>query len=392
MPGATSRLGVVALAGALITGCTAGDPDTVRTDGTLVVGASLELTGSGAPAGIAAGNALELALEQINAAGVTVGGRTLAVRLVVRDNRSDAGTARTQARALVEDDEAAVLIGGGQLETAGAIAKIAESERVPLLALAAENSLVRPATEHRYVFKLPANADDVAALLADRLRHDGRRSVAVLAAAGTHGDEGADAMSAALTAAGIPAAPVVRFTPDGPGLTDAARQVTGSRPAATVIWSDVPAAGRAAVALRQNGFAGQLAFDPAAGGSETLAAANLPAIENSLLVHPPVFDMEGLDPNDPLNLAPRRFVERYTHRYGSFSGLAPYASDALDLVVSAATRAGSPTPGRLRDALETTRHDGIAGSYSFSPTNHGGLAVDRLVIFRCRQGRWVRSS
>jgi branched-chain amino acid transport system substrate-binding protein len=146
------------------------------------------------------------------------------------------------------------------------------------------------------------------------------------------------------------------------------------------------------VALRSTGFAGQIAIEPAAGGSETLAAANQPAVENSLLAHPPVFDVEGLDANDPLNLAPRRFVQRYTQRYGSFSGLAPYASDALDLVAAAATKASSPTPEHIRDALEATGLDGIAGSYAFSPTNHGGLVGTRLVIFRCRQGRWVRES
>jgi ABC-type branched-subunit amino acid transport system substrate-binding protein len=82
-------LAAIVSAAALLTGCTGGDADSVKAKGTLVVGATLELTGSGAPGGTAAGNALKIAADQVNTAGVKVGGRTLAIRVVVRDNRSD---------------------------------------------------------------------------------------------------------------------------------------------------------------------------------------------------------------------------------------------------------------------------------------------------------------
>ena len=389
------RLAATVSAVALAAGCSGGEPDTVKATGTLVVGATLELTGSGAAGGTAAGNALKIAADQVNAAGVEVGGRTMTVRVVVRDNRSDPRTAAEQARELVTDEHAAVLIGGTRLETATAVANVAQSRQVPMLGLAPENSLVRPAPDHRYVFKLPANADDVARLIATRLHRDARTPVAVLAVAGPYGDEGASAATAALADAGVAAAGVTRFPVDAgpaePGLYEAARQVTTAQPAAAVIWAPVPAAGQAAAALRAAGFGGQIVFDPGAGGSETLAAANRPAVENSLLAHPAVFDVDRALGNDPLGLARQRFFERYTRAYGSFNGLAAYASDALDIVVTAAAATPDATPQQLRDAMERTRRQGLTGSYAFSTTNHGGVAPDQLTIFRCERGRWVRT-
>jgi len=127
-------------------------------------------------------------------------------------------------------------------------------------------------------------------------------------------------------------------------------------------------------------------------GGETRPTAHGPGFENARPAGPGVFDVEGVNPNDPLNLAPQRFTERYTARYGAFNGLAPYAADALGLVVAALSGSSTPTAGHVRDALESTGYDGIAGRYAYSATNHSGQVADRLVIYRCRQGRWTREA
>jgi branched-chain amino acid transport system substrate-binding protein len=377
------------LGAALVAGLTAGcgGPEPSRQPADLVIGASLELTGAGGPAGTAADNALHLALDQVNGAGVTIAGRTRKIRLIIRDNASDPDTAGRQARALVDDEKAVALIGGSRVTTAAAIADAAEATKVPALTLSPGDGPVR-----RYVYAVPPAPADVAKGLAARLNRDRLAPVTVFAVAGPYGDQGANVMPTALRDAGVPVGAVTRFEPSASGLSGPAHEVSAAKPGAAVIWADGPAAGEAASALRTAGYGGQLAFDPGAGGDETLAAANRLAIENGLLVGPGVFDVEGVNPNDPLNLAPQRFTERYTARYGSFSGLAPYGADALGLVVAAIGASSSPTAGHVRDALESTGYDGISGRYAYSATNHSGQLGDRLVVYRCKQGRWTREA
>lgn len=64
---------------------------------------------------------------------------------------------------------------------------------------------------------------------------------------------------------------------------------------------------------------------------------------------------------------------RYIQQHGSFSGFAPYASDAVSLIVNATRLANSVDRGRLRVYLETLVLEGIAASYAFAPIGHGGM-------------------
>src|SRR3954453_2845833 len=144
-----------AMVAGLTTGCGGAGPSSQSTD--LVIGASLELTGAGAASGTAADNALHLALEQVNGAGVTIAGRTRKLRLIIRDNTSDPTTAGRQARALVTDDKAIALIGGRRVTTARAIGDAAEATKVPALTLSPSDGPVR-----RYGYAVPPAPADAA--------------------------------------------------------------------------------------------------------------------------------------------------------------------------------------------------------------------------------------
>jgi len=81
-------------------------------------------------------------------------------------------------------------------------------------------------------------------------------------------------------------------------------------------------------------------------------------------------------------------VDDYTRRYGSISGLAVYAADAVNLLAASAARYGSTSPLRIRNALESFPFSGLAGTYSFSTINHGGVDPDLLTLFRLDMAGW----
>ena len=102
--------------------------------GTIVVGATLSLTGSlgvlGAP--LKAGYEQEIA--DVNAAGgIAVGGTKEKLKLIVLDNDSDPSTASSQATELVLRDHAVALLGSATPLIVTPTAVVAEQLRVPFL-------------------------------------------------------------------------------------------------------------------------------------------------------------------------------------------------------------------------------------------------------------------
>jgi branched-chain amino acid transport system substrate-binding protein len=119
-------------------GSGAGSPNSgakvVSSGGTIVIGATLSLTGSlgvlGPP--LEAGYKQEIA--DVNAAGgIAIGGTREKLRLVVLDNGSDPGTASSQASELVLRDHVVALLGSASALVVMPTALVAEQLRVPLL-------------------------------------------------------------------------------------------------------------------------------------------------------------------------------------------------------------------------------------------------------------------
>jgi branched-chain amino acid transport system substrate-binding protein len=106
----------------------------VSAGGTVVIGATLSLTGPLGPLGtpLEAGYAQEIA--NVNAAGgVAVGGTKKKLKLVVVDNRGDPGTAGAQALQLVRQDHAVALLGSATAQVVTPVALVAEQLHVPFL-------------------------------------------------------------------------------------------------------------------------------------------------------------------------------------------------------------------------------------------------------------------
>jgi branched-chain amino acid transport system substrate-binding protein len=128
----------LALAVAACSGGSGAGPSSTGTGtgagGTIVIGATLSLTGSldvlGPP--LEAGYQQEIA--DVNAGGgIAVGGTKQKLKLVVLDNGSDPGTASSQARELALRDHAVALLGFATPQIVLPTAIVAEQLRVPFL-------------------------------------------------------------------------------------------------------------------------------------------------------------------------------------------------------------------------------------------------------------------
>jgi branched-chain amino acid transport system substrate-binding protein len=398
-PSVLTRRGILAAAAGslLLAGCAPADRraggDTGRTAAPggqeLVVGVSLELTGRGAALGVLQERALAITAESINADGIPVGNLRRTLRLEVRDNASDPRTAARQATELARQQNVHALLGGTLTDTSMAMVAVAQRLRVPFLSLAPGDDLVLPLAERTFIYKLTPDAPDVARRLARLLDTQRLRRVALLAAAGPYGDSGVRAMTGALRAVDVELGRTVRLPRTGAEVTEAARRAVSDDPEGVVVWGAAPDAGTAARALRRAGYRGPLFFEPGAVAEDTLAGSNAAAVEGAYAVHPACLGNSTLTNTTTAALARRDFIYRYAQRHGAFAGFAPYASDGLHLLASAARLASSVDRGRLRAYLQTEVTEGIAGGYAFAPIRHGGMEPDSLGVYVVSQGAWV---
>ncbi|WBB77532.1 ABC transporter substrate-binding protein [Micromonospora sp. WMMD882] len=358
----------------------------------IVIGASLELTGRGAALGVLQERALRIAQDSLSADGVPVGNLRRSVRLEIQDNGSDPGQAARQAAALAGSDAVHVLVGGALTEVSMAMVAVAQERRIPFISLAPGDGIVSPATDRTYVYKLTPDATDVAWRLSRLIEAQEARRVVLLAESGLHGDSGVRAVPEALRAGDVELLRTVRLPDTGQSLGRAARRAVAGDPDGVVVWGTAPNSGAAARALRQAGHRGLIFFDSGAVVEDTLAGRNAEAVEGAFAVHPISLAGSTLTNTTTAALARRDFVFRYIQRHGGFSGFAPYAADALRLVVDAARFAGSVDRGRLRAYLQSQVTEGIAGSYAFTPIRHGGMERDSLGEYTVNRGSWVRIS
>jgi branched-chain amino acid transport system substrate-binding protein len=393
-----SRRGLLAAAaGTLFTAACGSDSESAgpntRGSQELVVGAILELTGPAAASGSLQERALRITADRMNEDGVPVGNLRRRVRLVVRDNGSKPDTAAKQATEMAQRDQVHAIIGGTTAETSQSILQVAQSEQVAFLSLASADDIVFPLAQRTFIYKLTPDAYDVARLMTVSLKDALQaKRVAVLAGAGAHGDSGLAAVLKELDARGLELAAQVRLPASGGNFAAAARTVVNSEPDSVIIWAQAPDSGAAALALQKAGFAGRKFFDPGAVAEETLTGAVAPAVEGGYVVHPKSLAGSTMTDTTRADLVRRDFVNRYIQKYGGFSGFAPYASDALTMVASAARAGRSVDRGRIRVFLETQVAEGIAGSYQFAPISHGGMEADSLAVFTISSGSWQKFS
>ncbi|MEH0825111.1 MULTISPECIES: ABC transporter substrate-binding protein [unclassified Micromonospora] len=358
----------------------------------LVIGVSLELTGRGAALGVMQERALQITLEDLNVDRVQVGNQRRSVRVLVRDNRSDPRLAARQATELIRQDRVHALLGTTLTETAMAVVGVAQRLQTPFVSLAPGDGIVLPLAQRTFIYKLTPDAVDVARRLARLISAKGLERVALLAADGLHGDSGVRAVAAALRAVGVELDRTVRLPRTGADFTSAAREAVAGDPDGVVVWGAAPDSGSAARALRRARWRGPLFFDAAAVAEETVQGSNAAAVEGAYAVHPACLADSTLMGTTMAALARRELVFRYIQQYGGFSGFAPYASDALQVIADAARLAGSVDRGRLRAYLQTQVTEGMAGWYAFAPIRHGGMDRDSLGVYQLTQGGWARVS
>jgi branched-chain amino acid transport system substrate-binding protein len=386
----------------LVAGCAVFSPEAERE--TLLIGADLELTGEGSQLGTVYHEALKLRVEQVNDQGLLADRR---LELLVLDNRSDSATAAANLAELAANPEVSAIVTGGCDECALAAVETINDASVPTIALAAASALTEPVDERRYLYKLGPNAADVARVLGAELGRAGAETVGLVATGDLYGAEGQEEMVTAAERAGIEVVVSETVTGDESSVQGAATAILGYQPEpefgvdqslqgedqppgpdAVVVWAPDTIAGQLAVALRDQGYEGQLLLDPSAANELFLSGAAGTALGDARIVFTETLVIDGVIATSPAKAARQNWFNAYTARQGTYHAYSSFGADAIEVVVAAVNQFGGTDRETVRAALENTQVDGLSGPIRFRLENHSGLNPQALVTLVAQGDRW----
>lgn len=355
----------------------------------IVIGADLELSGPAAVQGEAYQRALKMVQADINKTGIKVGDKTKKVKLVIRDNKSDPAESLTVAKSLINNDHVAAIVGAGASPTTMPMIPVAEKAKIPMISMGSSGAIVNPV--QKYVFKTPGNTDVIGNVMMKAFAKKKIKKIAVLSVDNPYGEAGLKEWQALDKAGKIDLVTNQKFSDSVKDLSVQATKVTAAKPDAVVVWAIPPQSGLAAKALRQKKFPGDKVYYDTGAGSELFVKGAGAASEGSYMVHSRVLAGNEITATTPAAQTEKNFFTEYSAKYGGFSGFAPMAADALNLIIAAIKKGGSADPQDIQKSLENLSYDGAFGTYQFSPTNHGGVSESSLTVLQVKNGTWSLS-
>ncbi|WP_373321175.1 branched-chain amino acid ABC transporter substrate-binding protein [Paraburkholderia flagellata] len=341
---------------------------TARAQEVVTVGAANPLTGSLAAMGKDAENGARLAVEEINASGLTIGGRPVTLKLEGKDDAADPRTATTVAQSLVDDNIVAII---GHLNSGASIpaSKIYSGSGIVQISTATNPAYTQQGfkTTFRAMATDAQQGPALASYAVDTLH---AKRVAVVDDATTYGQGLADQFSQAVKAKGVEV--VSRDATNDHTIDYRAilTRIKGEKPDVIMFGGADAGAGPFVKQAQQLGIVAQIV-----GGdgicTEKLAELAGPASRN-------VVCSEAGAALDKMPGGPA-FKVRYEKRYGQpIQAYAPYNYDAVYVVVDAMKRANSIDKAKILAAMPSTDYKGVTGEIAYEPNGdlkHGVISI-----------------
>jgi branched-chain amino acid transport system substrate-binding protein len=331
-------------------------------------------TGSEATYGKDMENAINLAAEEINAAGGLLG---MKVVTTTGDAACDPQQATAAASKLVSEDVVAVVGGycsGATLPTL----KIYGDAGVPIV-IPAANSTKLIAANPGNAYQINSTGFDQVATAISLFDEKGVKSLAIVHQGDGYSEDLAKLTREKWTAMGNK---VVAYEVVNKGEQDHSSLVTSikSKNADAVFWTAYYADGALLIKqLRQSGYRGMIAVGDGSNSPKLMEIAGQAAEGVFCFSNPTV---EYLP-------AAKAFGDNYKNQFKQDPG--PYSAlsyDGMKLLASAIKQAGSTDAKAIMAALKATQDfKGIAGPISFTPENT--LARSNFVILVAKDGKWA---
>lgn len=340
------------------------------------IGSVAPLTGPQATLGKDNDNGARLALDEINAAGVTLGGKKVKFELVSEDDQADPRTATIVAQKLVDEHVAGVL---GHLNSGTTIpaSKIYFDAGIPQISPSA-TAIAYTAQGFKTAFRVMTNDRQQGKVLGEyAVKKMGAKRVAIIDDRTAYGQGLADEVAKAVTDSG--GTVVAReFTTDrSMDFLAILTSIKARKPDLLFYGGMYPQA--VPMVKQMHGLEMKARFL----GGDGVQTADFLRLAGA--------DAEGAtasSPGLPLDSMPggKEFREKFTAKYGTIQNYAPYAYDAAMTMVAAMQQADSADPAKYLAVLPRIQRAGVTGNISFD--ERGDIRGGAITLYRVKDGKW----
>ncbi len=340
------------------------------------IGSVSPLTGPQTHIGKDNENGARLAVDEINAKGLELGGRKVKLELLGEDDQAEPKTATIVAQKLVDAGVVAVI---GHLNSGTTIpaSKIYHDAGIPQISPSA-TAVAYTAQGYKTAYRVMANdAQQGKALGKFAVGKMAAKKIAIVDDRTAYGQGLADEFEKAARAAGGEV--VAReFTNDrATDFSAILTSIKGKTPDLIFFGGMDPQGGPMAKQMKSLGLTAKLL------GGDGLQNVNFVKLAGS--------DAEGVvasSPGLPIDSMPGGpdFRKRFEAKYGVIQVYAPYAYDAVYALVDAMKRANSAEPAKVLAELPKTDLQGVSGPVKFDAK--GDTTGGAVTLYEVKGGAW----
>jgi branched-chain amino acid transport system substrate-binding protein len=345
------------------------------------IGTASPLSGTGAHQGKDIENGARMAIDELNAKGITLAGNKVQWVLQPEDDAADPKTGAAVAQKLV-DAKVAAVVGHLNSGTTVPASKIYANAGIPQISPAATTPLYTH-QGFKTAFRVVANDNLVGRTLATYSVNTLKaKKFAVIDDRTAFGQGLADEFVKGIKAGGAGAAVVSRqFTNDKATDFNAILTQIRARDPDVIFYGGMDAvAGPMLKQMKALGLRAKLV------SGDGVCSEKMPLLAGDALVDDKVFCVVagGVDKAQEAGL--NAFAQRYRQRFKlPVETYAPYAYDAVMVFAAAMQKANSSDPVKFLPALAAIRYEGVTGSIAFDPK--GDLNNAALTLYTYRKGQ-----
>jgi branched-chain amino acid transport system substrate-binding protein len=342
----------------------------------VTLGHSAPLTGPQAHIGKDNENGARLAVDDVNAQGIKIGGRTLKLVLDGQDDQADPKQGIIVAQKFVDAKVNAVI---GHLNSGTTIpaSKVYADAGIPQVSPSATN----PTYTHqgfKTAFRVMANDEQQGRVLGAYAGNQLKaKTVAIVDDKTAYGEGLATEFKKSAVASGVKVVAEEHTDDHAVDFKAILTKIKGKKPDLIFYGGMDPQAAPMAMQMKQLGISSKLLMGD--GGCTTEFVRNAGAAAEGHYCSLPGIPYEKM-PGGP------KFIERFKAKYGDIQLYAPYCYDAVMVVVEAIKRAQSADSDKILAELPKTDYQGVTTHILFD--EHGDLKDGAISLYVAKGGKW----
>lgn len=355
----------------------------------ILIGLDGPLSGPAASFGLDALNAVQMAIEEINAAGGIKGDK---LKLIAKDSMQDPTKARANAEELIYKDGVVAFFASTLTTNNLASLEVTTKAKVPHIIAGTTSDVVcpdEPGKCHSYVFRLPIlNSWQAQKLASYAVKNLKAKRVALMYDSTGYGLDGKKNLEKAMEKIGQKIAISETFNMTDVDFTPQLQRIRDAKADAIITWTLGVQVARIVQSMKR------LGMDVPVLGSEAITEAGFRKLAGSAAEGVYIADRmpAAYDSKDPKVQA---FVKKWREKTKMEEKLAvpSWSVTYYDAVywLAEGLKKASANPEKLKEALENSSYTGVTGiKYTFTPQKHNGRnGPEDVYIVQIRDGALV---